>query len=579
MHHPSLLLSRKSEQRVKRQLVEAILFEKLLTHEEQTHQDDRDSSFVLFGKNHTYRCIGRRRSFDRIRLKEGSILRQLPDDTWTEAAIEEILEELVSSDAHKERLRNELLQTIKLCEWNEAHLMQPLSRRESSYEELESELVEGHPYHPCFKSRTGFTLEDHEEYGPEAKHSFALKWTAVRRDKVQLSVMGKEQDFWKRELGHPLWAALLRQLEAMGGTFEEYTFLPIHPWQWKSIYSGLADYIQTKDILPLDAGGDYYRATQSVRTLWNETNPAKAHIKLSMNMVNTSSLRTLDSHTVCAAPYLSNWIKAVVQSDVYLRKEASLVVLQEYAGMMVEPSEEHLELDGQLGAVWRESVHSYIEEDEEAVPFTALLMMENDGRPFIDDWLKRYGTEKWVQRLIEASVIPVWHLLAAHGLAVEAHAQNMILLHKNGWPTRVALRDFHDGIEYMEEFLTDSSLVPRFEAIHKRYKDAPADRYYWMSSKEALREMIMDTLFVFNLSELAYLLDEQYSYEEGVFWVEVETALSRHFERFSHLMDRHKELQHTSAYIYVESLLTKKLQAKGGESFRHLVPNAFSNMR
>jgi 3,4-dihydroxybenzoyl-citryl-spermidine/N-citryl-spermidine--spermidine ligase len=574
------LASKQGELRVRRQLVEAMIFEGLIQYEE-TRLDEWTSILFLIGQKCTYRCEGRRMAFDRIRIKEDSIFLIGKKETLLEATLENLVDELLSTRRDKVRLLKELHLTSKLCEWNDRHLPMPMSRRKSCYEELESEMIEGHPYHPCFKSRTGFTIEDHIDYGPEAKQSFPLQWVAVRRSYVRIAVLEEEESFWKRELGSLMWKILLAKLAVLGGTHEEYTFLPIHPWQWGHLKHELAPLMEQKDMIPLEVKGDYYRATQSVRTLWNFSNPEKAQLKCSMNMVNTSSLRKLDSHAVCAAPSISAWLKQVIQLDSYLQKEASLLVLEEYAGIIFEPNEKKhsKKLEGQLGAIWRESVRSYMKDDEEAVPFTALMMIEKDGRPFIDDWLLRYGTEEWVKRLIEVSVIPVWHLLVAHGIAVEAHAQNMILLHKNGWPTRVILRDFHDSIEYTEEFIADRSLVPDFETIHKRFKDAPVDHYYRMSSVECLRELVMDTLFVFHLSELSYLLEEQYGFAETSFWSQVREGIQVHVERFPGLRSRNEQLQHTSTHIYVESLLTKKLQNQEEGNFRHFVSNTLANAK
>ncbi|MFJ6266583.1 IucA/IucC family protein [Lysinibacillus xylanilyticus] len=571
------LASKQGELRVRRQLVEAMIFEGLIKYEE-TRLDKWTSIFTLVGQKHTYRCQGRRMAFDRIRIKGDSIFQVEKDETILEATLEDLVDELLSTHSDKARLLNELRLTSKLCEWNDRHLQMPKSRRNSSYEELESEIIEGHPYHPCFKSRTGFTIDDHKDYGPEAKQSFTLQWVAVRRSYVRISVLEEEENFWKRELGHLLWRDLLAKLALFDGTYEEYTFLPVHPWQWHNMKQVLAGLMEQKDLIPLNVKGDDYRATQSVRTLWNFSNPEKAQLKCSMNMVNTSSLRKLHSHAVCAAPHISSWLKRVIQLDDYLHNEASLIVLEEYAGIIFEPNtkKHSRKLEGQLGSIWRESVRSYMKDDEEAVPFTVLMMMERDGRPFIDDWLCRYGTEEWVKRLIEVSVIPVWHLLVAHGIAIEAHAQNMILLHQNGWPTRVVLRDFHDSIEYMEEFIADSSLVPDFETIHDRFKDAPVDHYYWMSSVEALRELVMDTLFVFHLSELSYLLEEHCGFAETRFWNLVREGIQMHFERFPSLCSRNEQLQHTSTHIYVESLLTKKLQNQEEGNFRHIVSNTLA---
>src|SRR5690606_1581009 len=116
-----------------------------------------------------------------------------------------------------------------------------------------------------------------------------------------------------------------------------------------------------------------------------------------MNMVNTSSLRTLETHAICAAPHISKWIADTVEADTYLKEEASLIVLKEYAGIAYQPLE--AETEARLGAIWRESVRLYMEDDEEAVPFTALPLIERDGSPFIGEWLKRYGIESWIKRL------------------------------------------------------------------------------------------------------------------------------------------------------------------------------------
>lgn len=568
------LSARTIERRVIRQMMEAIIFEGLMEYETRSAgPDDSQLIFYLFGKNRTYSCKGKVGAFDRVRLKEGTIFTVAHEGTCTETSMEELAEDLISDLEKRSQLVNELQQTIQLSAWNEAHLTQSLSRRTLSFEELESALWEGHLYHPCFKSRTGFTFDDHAEYGPEARQAFRLQWAAVSRKKARVALLENERSFWERELGPVLLGNLLNELQSIGKTFEEYSFLPIHPWQVKFLKNDL----NLGDVFLLKSSGDPYRATQSVRTLWNAKNPKKAHLKLSMNMINTSSLRTLEEHSVCAAPYISNWIATTVKEDVFLHEEASMIVLKEYAGISFQPEEEGSH--AKFGAIWRESIRSYLKEDEEAVPFTALPLMERDGYPFIDDWLKRFGIEKWLKRFIEVSVIPVWHLLTAHGIAVEAHAQNMILLHNNGWPTRVALRDFHDSTEYTRDFLADQRHVPDFTKIHEKFNNAPDNQYYWMSSIEALRELVMDTLFVFHLSELSYVLEEQYGYSEEKFWRLTGEAIAAHLNCCPELIVRNYLLQHTAPRIYAESLLKKKVQQEVAGGIRHFITNALASFQ
>ncbi|OMF60366.1 siderophore biosynthesis protein [Paenibacillus sp. FSL R5-0490] len=567
--HP--LPSKKAEKRVIRQLLEAVLFEGLMDYENTAHQPEEPLlSFTVFGNQRTYCCEGRIAAFDRVRLKEDSICSVQSNGSRTATSIEELAEDLVSDPDRRNKLIHELLQTILLSEWNEKYLMPSLSRRTFSYEDLESEVWEGHPYHPCFKARTGFSLEDHAAFGPEAGRSFELQWAAFRREHSQMALPHGEKEFWEKELGPLLFGQLLTELHELGKTFEEYTFLPIHPWQVNHI----KDELERGDVVLLKSSGDSYRATQSVRTLWNVANPKKAHLKLSMNMVNTSSLRTLDTHAICAAPHISKWIADTVEADPFLKEEASLIILKEYAGIAYQPTDE--ETEAKLGAIWRESVRLYMEEGEEAVPFTALPLMERDGSPFIGEWLKYYGIESWLKRLMEVSVVPVWHMLAAHGIAVEAHAQNMILLHKNGWPTRVVLRDFHDSTEYHHDFLAEPSRIPDFGEIHEQFKKGGDNEYYWMNSIEALRELVMDTLFVFHLTELSFALEEQYGYSEKKFWALAGETLAGHMSCYPELIFRNYLLQHTAPMVYAESLLKRKVQKEEAGGFRHLVTNSLA---
>ncbi|MFZ3590527.1 IucA/IucC family protein [Bacillus sp. DJP31] len=562
---------RKVVKRIVRQLMEAILFEGLMDFKTASRLDDPLLTFTIFTSKWTYFCTGKITAFDRVRIKEGSIRSLHCNGSITETSMEELAGDLVSDPEKRSLLIRELEQTVLLSEWNEAHLKTTLSRRAFSYEELESQIWEGHPYHPCFKARTGFTLEDHAAFGPEARQSFTLQWAAVRREHSKIALLGDEKRFWEEELGPSMFRQLLAELDENGKTFEEYTFLPIHPWQVKFA----KDELDKGKIALLKAIGASYRATQSVRTLWNVSNPEKAHVKLSMNMVNTSSRRTLDAHAICAAPHISKWIADVVQSDHFLKEEASLIILKEYAGVAYQPNGQ--ETRAKLGAIWRESIRLYMKEDEEAVPFTALPLMERDGLPFIEEWLKRYGIENWLKRLMEVSVVPVWHLLASHGIAVEAHAQNMILLHKNGWPTRVALRDFHDSAEYHSTFLKKPSHVPDFARIHEQFKNGENDKYYWMSSIEALRELVMDSLFVFHLSELSFVLQEQYGYSEGKFWEITYEAIAGHMSCHPELISRNRLLQHTATFVYAESLLKRKTRSEESSGFRHLVTNSLED--
>ena len=412
---------------------------------------------------------------------------------------------------------------------------------------------------------------------------------AIDKNLLQHAIPTESRTFWLTELGettlHELEQKLVYACEANATRPEQFSFLPIHPWQWKSIgKSLLADLVKHGWIIYLGPEGDLYQATISVRTLVNVTDPAKPNIKLPMNMVNTSSLRTIETHSVCTAPIITQWLNALVNDDSYLQANNSLGLLDEYAGIvfdeqkaqsLMEDKNWSKAVEGQLAVIFRKSLTHETPEAHQAIPFPALMAKEKDQKPFIDPWIEQFGAEQWATQLIDTVVIPVWHLLVHHGIALEAHGQNMVLVHQNGWPTKVVLRDFHESLEYQKNYLGNPDLEPNFPAINPCYQRASDDQYFWMESVEALRELIVDTLFVFNLTEVTFLLEENYAFTEQQFWQLVADQMKLYAQSNHTAADRIDAIPLDDEMIHAESLIKKKLSDQSSVEFHHLIPNPF----
>lgn len=587
-------------QRVIKQLLEALLFENIIDY---TYSENRFDFSVNGFPCYAHGYVG---GFGRIRLDANSIMMTASASAEgdTLLALDTIMDSLPCDDNRKHAFHNELRQTIRLCQWNLRHSDQLTSsvpsRRMQDYHELESSIDEGHPYHPSFKARTGFSEQDHAAYGPETAQPFQLHWLAIRRRYLHHSLPEEgttkgDLAFWRHEIGSDALAELETQLTHQGWDWHQFGLLPIHPWQWQHYRdTSLAEAIDGGDIVYLGVAGDHYHASISVRTLLNASHPEKAHIKLPLNMVNTSSIRSLDPHAVLSAPTISRWLSLVMKDDPYFTYQAPMQLLEEYAGITVcpplntspnTPPDSSLDspldtpqwltdLQGQLAVIFRQSIPQ--DQITQAVPFSALAVMEKDGMPFIHPWIARYSIEKWTAQLIRVAILPVWHLLVHHGIGIEAHGQNIILIHNEGWPERIVLRDFHDSVEYVKTYLADPTLEPNFEAIHPTYQGAPDNQYYWMASEEALRELVIDTLFVFNLSEIAYLLEREYHYPESSLWADVSTQLSLYAQSDTTSQDRIDKVNPFSPMIQTESLLTLKLKPTQNTIISHDIPNALA---
>jgi len=557
-------------------LVEALLFERLATWSSERPPAHRGADKQLdwqMGKG-SYTCSGRVGAFGRVRLVPGS-LRKLVQGGPRPTSWQEVLNDGPCYAEVRSLVADELANTVRLCSWNLEHLPALRgNRRELSYEQLEGALHEGHPYHPCFKPRTGFSLADHVAYGPEAGNAFNVQWLAVHRSSLAQRLPTTEPDFYRSALGGDAWSQLERGRERAAAPASAYGLLPVHPWQWRQLAGSpaIAATLARRELVVLGAEAGRYRATQSLRTLLPVAEPLRPHLKLPLAVRVSSSLRTLQAETVRAAPALSQWLTSLIAADPFFEQVAGALVLREYASAVYLPP--HSDLQGHLAAIWREPIAVQLRPGESALPFNALFCEEHDGRPLIEAWLAEHGVVSWVERLLRATLLPLWRLLAHHGIALEAHAQNLILVHRAGVPERLALRDFHDSLEYVPSFLREPAKVPDFADIDERFRGAPPGRYYAMASVVGLRELFIDCVMVFNLCELSWLLERQYGFTEFEFWRIARGVLADYGRSAWNDAEREKRLRLHAPYVNAESLFTTRLRAPADTLLQHMVPNA-----
>ncbi len=592
-----------SEQRVVKQFLEALLYERVVDFEikpalkcQSVFEDIYSLQLTFMIERVEFRCIACLSSFDRVRIAQGSV-EAFINSCWREPTIDEVMAPLKMEASCKADLLTELEQTIALCRWNTENLPQLNNiRRNLDFVELESAIHEGHLYHPCFKARRGFTVDDHLNFGPEAAQQFQFVWFAIRRQDYQSNLPLAEAEFWQQEIGDT-YRYLIKALEHAGGAWTDYALMPVHPWQADSILTnepqsfdseGVIAAMARGEIINLGSAGDFYQASQSLRTVINVTNPKKANVKLPMNVMSTSSNRNLPEHFVITAPVLSQWLENIVGQDTYLQAQDKLVMLSEYAAVSYIPKAgldncqaradyvDEAE-EGLLGAIFRTSVLSQLRENELAIPFTALMLLESDERLFVADWLDTYGIEAWLRQLFEVAVVPIWHLLVHHGIGFESHAQNLVLIHENGWPARIAMRDFHEDTEYLPEFLIEPDQQPNPGSVDPWFNECSIDEGFISEDVDDLRELFLDAICVFNLSELSFQLEKHYGFAESRFWQLFNAALDAYEQTGVTNPDKIAQVNVRCDQVNIESLLEKKIkQGLHTEWFDHSVKNGLA---
>jgi siderophore synthetase component len=568
--------------RLLRQLLESLLYENVLAAQRGADGRWLVEGRDLDGKPVEYLFTATRRyAFDRVRLGPEPVLRRA-GDTVAEAdsttrLLSEVRDGLAADPARLETFARELEETLvkdALAQYVRAQRGDRLAG--ADHDTLEWAITEGHPYHPAYKSRIGFDLDDDLAFGPEFAHPMRPLWLAAHRTATRVTASREldEAAFLREQLGAAV-AEFHERIREAGADPADYTLLPVHPWQWREhVTRAFARQLRANEIIVLGEDPHAHLAQQSIRTLACRDVPQRAYLKLSLSIVNTSTSRVLAPHTVGNAAPISDWLRRVVADDPYLSRQLGLIVLGEVMGVAVDPPpvSELLREDGYgaLACIWRESLHVHLKPGEQGVPFTGLTARELDGKPLVDPWVRAHGVRRWVEDLAAVSVLPLVHLLQGHGIGLEAHAQNMVLVHTGGRPRRLAVKDFHDGIRFSRTHLADPERCPQLAGTPAHHTNR--NSFLETDDLDLVTDFLLDAFLFINLGELAIFLDDAYGFVEPEFWAVVRRTIEAYQQHHPELADRFTRFDVFKPNIAVEKLTTRRLQPDT-ELQLHLVPN------
>lgn len=535
---------------------------------------DRDGGTVRY-RFHARRAVG----FDRVVLSPEPVLREGAGGTVAEAvSLPRFLGEVgpaILGGAHPDELARfavELEETrVKDVLAQHVRAQREDVLAEADHEALEGLITDGHRYHPAYKSRIGFDLDDDLAYGPEFLPVLHPLWVAAHRSVAETTSSTTDlPDRPRRELGAATATVFDARVRDAGGDPADYTWLPVHPWQWRErIRRSFADLLADGRLIVLGPDPAAFSPQQSIRTLSCLHDPDRSHLKLSLSITNTSTARGLAPHTVRNAAPVSDWLGRIVARDDFLREEARVLLLGEVHGVAVVPRPPselvRSDTEGALAAIWRTALGPRLDAGERAVPATGLTTTEADGSALIAPWLAEHGARRWVEALVDAVALPLVHLLVRHGVALESHAQNTSLVLRDGLPQRVVLKDFHDGVRFCRRLLADPDDAPLLAAPPHHH----ANRNSFVETDEPtlVTDFLLDAFFFVNLGELGLFLSERTLMDEAEFWGIVAGRVRAHESRHgSGTFDLF------APTLEVEKLTTRRL-APDTRLHLHRVPN------
>lgn len=409
----------------------------------------------------------------------------------------------------------------------------------ADYQTVEHQM-DGHPWVIINKSRLGFNYQEYTQYAPEADQPVQLSWIAVHKSRASFHSLDhiEEQSFFEQELGKATVDSFKKIITGQGCDVNDYTFIPVHPWQWNNkLLVQYATDIANKLLIPLGTSDDIYSPQQSIRTFYNTSQPEKHYVKTAISILSTGNIRGLSPKQMAIAPRVTSWVKNMLQQDVYLQS-LGLVLLGEVATVgynhpyyhaIVDPPYQYKEF---LGVLWRESAASYLQPGERIITMASLLYVDEAGHSMTGELAKRSGLTltAWLQTYLQAYLKPLLQIYYQHSLCVTPHGENIILVLKNNVPVRIIIKDFVDDIVLTEE------------ANKKLPKDL-AEGMIASSNKDNVPLFILLGVFDAFFRYLSNVLHTYDGYTETEFWQQVcdvvleyqeaHPALTHQFEKYN----------------------------------------------
>ena len=295
----------------------------------------------------------------------------------------------------------------------------------AGYLASEQALVRGHRHHPAPKARIS-PAGDVLRYAPETGARFPLRHLAVRRGLL-------EQDALT-----PADLARLDRLSAGLPVPDGYVALPVHPWQWELTEAepDVRKACAAGDLVDLGEHGPAVVATSSVRTVYHPG--LGAFLKFGLPVRITNCVRTLEPMHLAGAVGLSRTL-APVLADLHRHHPATT--------LLAEPAQRHVTIGGTtFGVLLREGFGDRLAPGQTALLAAAVSDEYGDAPSRVAALLGPDVPAQrllgWWQRYLELLVPPVLDAFFRHGVVLEAHAQNvLVVVDEAGWPAGMLLRD------------------------------------------------------------------------------------------------------------------------------------------
>ncbi|VVC75755.1 Aerobactin synthase [Aquicella siphonis] len=414
----------------------------------------------------------------------------------------------------------------ELSQFNANSLFEYVNSRLTPAEQLmffESWAAKGHPYHPCHKTKLGFSTKAYQKYSPEFNQDILLPLAAVDKSIIHLE-KETEQDFteWFSLQFPDAWKAWTEKMRASGLAADAFYPLFIHPWQYENVITKLFHtFIDNGKLIYFR---DIYvttKASLSFRTLMIKNDSGQPHIKLPVAVHSTSAMRTISPASVHNGPRLGKILRQILDQEKHFGGRLKLA----YESYSMHVHFANPEIEKHLGIIYRDNPVNLLDKNETPIVVAALFeesplhrvplfieMIHMGAGNSLNDAIAYFS--EYCRIVIQAYL----DLFLVYGIALEGHQQNTIAVFRHHHPVRMIARDL-GGLRIHAPTLYEQGYI--LEA-HPQSATITQDR-------QEVTNKFLHTVIQYHLGEIILLLAQEYRAPESVFWKLVKSILHARF--------------------------------------------------
>jgi D-ornithine---citrate ligase len=361
------------------------------------------------------------------------------------------------------------------------------------YLDLEGWTPEGHNLHPGAKTRAGFSATDQLNYSPEMCSTVELPWMAVSKTLLQPS--GLVDPVF--ELDEDTWA------------------VPVHPWQLENVLPyAYGREMDSWSIRSLDREPVTCRLCTSLRTVVPIQTDLPV-LKTSVGCLMTSTDRSMSRYTVLQGPVYSEYLRRIFEKEPVFRE--NVVTLQESGGLCWSDESDELR-SRNLSLLFRQRPPEVT--NGVAVPCSTLPQptWQDEHKTYFHTFFgKGEGPLRNLQRYLELMIPFHLELYLRHGLALEAHLQNCVVVWTESGPQKLWVRDWgglRADAAKLGELAPD--LLPKLD-----------QRSVSLSNAETAEKKLIACLYCNHLTEVVAGIGQSFDISEEELWSEVARVSAR----------------------------------------------------